>query len=193
MPRRQSDKSVVEKLNLGNKIRDLRLKRGFTLNELAERTGFSIALLSQIENNIVSPPISTLWKIAEVLGVKIYYFFQDTPIEGEDFVVVRGGKGKPVARRETYPNLSFYSLAFGLADRKMEPFMVVFDNDEFGKTPHSHEGEEFLYVLEGSLLLKLGSETIELSAGDSIYYDSKIPHCVEGKKGARFLAVVIKH
>lgn len=189
MPRRQSDKVLIEKLNLGGRIRDLRIQKNMTLNELAEKTGFSVALLSQIENNVVSPPISTLWRIAEALDVKIYYFFQDAPIEG---VVVRGGMGKPTARRETYPNLSFYSLAFGFTNRKMDPYIVVFDNDEVDKIPHAHEGEEFIYVLEGNVTIKLGSEIINLSAGDSIYYDSRVPHCVEGKRGTKFLAVVIK-
>ncbi len=192
MPRRQSDKVLIEKLNLGGRIRDLRIQKNMTLNELAEKTGFSVALLSQIENNVVSPPISTLWRIAEALDVKIYYFFQDAPIEGEDYVVVRGGMGKPTARRETYPNLSFYSLAFGFTNRKMDPYIVVFDNDEVDKIPHAHEGEEFIYVLEGNVTIKLGSEIINLSAGDSIYYDSRVPHCVEGKRGTKFLAVVIK-
>lgn len=190
MPRKPSDKELLEELNLGGKIRDLRVKKRMTLHDLAEKTGFSVALLSQIENNIVFPPVSTLWKIAEALGVKIYYFFQEVPEEGKDFVVTRKGEGKPVARRETYPNLSFYSLAFGLKHRFMDPFLVVFENDEVDKLPHSHEGEEFLYILEGSLTLKLGAVILELREGDSVYYDSRIPHSVEGKKGTKFIAVV---
>lgn len=170
----------------------MRLKRGYTLRDVSQLTGFSTALLSQIENNVVSPPISTLWKIAEALGVKIGYFFQETPQESVDYTVVKKGKGKPTARRETYPNLTFYSLAFGKVSRKMDPYIVVFDRDEKGSNPVSHEGEEFIYVLEGNLKLHLGDKVIELEEGDSVYYDSRISHFVEGKKGTKFLAVVLK-
>ncbi len=183
---------ALKVLDLGGKIRELRMRRGYTLKEVSQMTGFSTALLSQIENNVVSPPISTLWKIAEALGVKIGYFFQESPQESIDYALVRKGKGKPTARRETYPNLSFYSLAFGKMDRKMDPYLVEFDRDENCNRAISHEGEEFIYVLEGSLKIHLGDKVIELREGDSIYYDSRVSHCVEGKKGTKFLAVVLK-
>ncbi len=190
MRKKREAHEALKELNIGGKIRDLRLKRGYTLRDVSQLTGFSTALLSQIENNVVSPPISTLWKIAEALGVKIGYFFQDTPKEGEDYALVRKGKGKPVARRETYPNLTFYSLAFGKLNRRMDPFLVVFEKNEEGTRPVSHEGEEFIYVLEGSLKMTLGDREIVLEEGDSIYYDSRISHCVEGKRGTKFLAIV---
>ncbi|BAT71461.1 XRE family transcriptional regulator [Thermosulfidibacter takaii ABI70S6] len=192
MRKKRDSNEPIKELNLGGKIRDLRLKRGYTLRDVSQLTGFSTALLSQIENNVVSPPISTLWKIAEALGVKIGYFFQETPQESVDYTVVKKGKGKPTARRETYPNLTFYSLAFGKVSRKMDPYIVVFDRDEKGSNPVSHEGEEFIYVLEGNLKLHLGDKVIELEEGDSVYYDSRISHFVEGKKGTKFLAVVLK-
>jgi len=190
MRKKRDPHEVIKELNIGGKIRDLRIKKGLTLKDVSKVTGFSTALLSQIENNVVSPPISTLWKIAEALGVKIGYFFQEAPKEGVDYCVVRKGKGKPVVRRETYPHLAFYSLAFGKMDRKMDPFLVVFDQDEPEKEPTSHEGEEFIYVLEGRIKLRLGSTVIELEEGDSVYYDSKISHSVSGRKGTKFLAVL---
>ncbi len=190
--KKRNSQAALEELNLGGKIRELRMKRGYTLKDVSRLTGFSTALLSQIENNVVSPPISTLWKIAEALGVKIGYFFQETPEENVDYTLVRKGKGKPTARRETYPNLSFYSLAFGKLNRKMDPFLVVFDKDEKCSQRVSHEGEEFIYVLEGKLKIILGNQEIELEEGDSIYYDSRVSHCIEGKKGTKFLAVILK-
>ncbi len=190
MRRKREPQEVVKELNIGGKIKKLRMEKGLTLRDVSQKTGFSTALLSQIENNVVSPPISTLWKIAEALGVKIAYFFQETPREGQDYCIVRAGEGKPVARRETYPNLSFYSLAFGKLDRKMDPFYVVFEKDQEMREPMSHEGEEFLYILEGTLKLQLGDKTIYLNEGDSIYYDSRISHCAAGKKGTKFIAVL---
>ncbi len=190
--RKRDTHEAIERLNLGGKIRELRLKKGYTLKEMSKITGFSTALLSQIENNVVSPPITTLWRIAEALGVKIACFFQESPEENVDYTLVRKGEGKPTARRETYPNLSFYSLAFGKLNRKMDPYLVIFDKDEKCPQSVSHEGEEFIYVLEGKLKLKLGDRTFELEEGDSIYYDSRVSHCVEGKKGTKFIAVVLK-
>ncbi len=192
MRKRREPREVVKELDIGGKIKKLRMEKGLTLRDVSKKTGFSTALLSQIENNVVSPPISTLWKIAEALDVKIGYFFQETPKEGQDYCIVRAGQGKPMARRETYPNLSFYSLAFGKIDRKMDPFLVVFDRDEEIKEPMSHEGEEFLYILEGSLDIQLGDTFITLNEGDSIYYDSRISHCAAGKKGTKFIAVLWK-
>ncbi len=192
MRRKREASEVLKELNIGGKIRELRLKKGYTLKDLSKITGFSTALLSQIENNVVSPPISTLWKIAEALEVKIGYFFQETPEEGVDYTLVRKGQGKPVSRRETYPNVTFYSLAFGKFNRKMDPFLVVLDKDEKGMVPISHEGEEFLYILEGNLKLVLGNTELELESGDSVYYDSRVPHYIEGKRGTKFLAVVLK-
>ena len=75
--REKRQRDVLERLNLGGKIKALRRRKGYTLKDVSERTGFSTALLSQIENNIVSPPISTLWRIAEVLETKLHYFFQE--------------------------------------------------------------------------------------------------------------------
>ncbi len=188
----KKQKDVLKELDLGGKIRDLRQKRGMTLKDISERTGFSTALLSQIENNIVSPPISTLWKIAQALDVKLTYFFQTSPLEQQDYFVVRKGQGKPVFRQESRFAITYFSLAYGKEGRKMDPFLIEFSGEEEEMEPLGHEGEEFVYVLKGKLELTYGDKLIILEEGDSIYYDSRVSHKADAAPGTVLLAVLYR-
>ena len=185
----RNQQDVLKELNLGGKIRELRLKNRMTLKDISEKSGFSTALLSQIENNIVSPPISTLWKIAQALNVKLTYFFQQTPKEKADYFVVRKGKGKPVFRHESRYSLSYYSLGYGKEGRRMDPYMIEFTGEEENEEPLGHEGEEFLYVIKGRMKLIYANTQIVLEEGDSIYHDPRIMHKVEAYPGTEVLAV----
>jgi len=185
-------KDVLKELNLGGKIRDLRVEKGLTLKQVSEKTGFSTALLSQIENNIVSPPISTLWKIAEALDVKLTYFFQQVPIEKKDYFIVRKGNAKPVFRHESRFTHTYYSLGYGKEARKMDPFLVEFSGEEEHTEPMSHGGEEFIYVLKGKMELIYGEKHIILNEGDSIYFDSRVAHAAKGDAGSLIIAVLYR-
>jgi len=188
----KKQKDVLKELDLGGKIRDLRQKRGMTLKDISEKTGFSTALLSQIENNIVSPPISTLWKIAQALEVKLTYFFQTSPVEQQDYFVVRKGKGKPVFRQESRFAIKYLSLGYGKEGRRMDPFLIEFSGKEEEMEPLAHEGEEFLYVIKGKLKLTYGDKLIILEEGDSIYYDSRVSHKADASPGTMLLAVLYR-
>jgi len=185
-------RDVLKELDLGGKIRGLRLKKGMTLKDVSEKTGFSTALLSQIENSIVSPPISTLWKISQALDAKLTYFFQQSPVEQQDYFVVRKGKGKSVFRQESRYAINYHSLGYGKEDRKMDPYLVQFTGEEEPMEALGHDGEEFLYVLQGRIHLTYGDKTIILEEGDSIYYDSRVIHKAEGIPGTTLLAVLYR-
>ncbi len=186
-------KEVLERLNLGGRIKELRLQRGLTLKDLAERTGFSPALLSQVENNLVSPSISTLWNFAEALGVKIGYFFQQDGEERKDYVLTRAGEEALVYRNELPHTIPYRDLAYGMDDRNMTPFLVQCDEPcEFSLKEITYEGEEFLHVLEGGVVVRYGSKEFELRPGDSIYYNAQIPHKLAVKGSARFMAVLFE-
>jgi len=186
-------KPVLEKLNLGGKFKELRKQRGLTLKDLGERTGFSPALLSQVENNIVSPSISTLWTLAESLGVKIGYFFQQEGVESEDYVVTRAGREALVYRNELPHTLPYRDLAYGLEEREMSPFLLDCEQTcEFSLKEVTYEGQEFLYVMDGGLVVQYGESRFELGPGDSMYYNAQIPHHIEAPKGTRFLAVLFE-
>ncbi len=190
----KSRKSLIEALNIGGEIRKLRKEKGYTLKELAQRTGFSTALLSQIENNVVSPPISTLWIIANALEIRLAHFFQQTPLNEQDYFIVRKGKGRLMTRKESQMILTYESLGYGKEDRTMEPLIIHFkgDEDRVDQDTMSHTGEEFLYVLSGEVSVEYGDQHFVLYPGDSILFESVVPHKVYGQKGSTALVVIYR-
>ncbi len=186
----------LQALGIGKRIRQLRLQRSLTLQNVSDLTGLSKPLLSQIENDIASPPIATLLKISRGLGVEIGYFFRTNPAS-ERISVVRRGEQREVLHRESgleaTAGYRYESLAYSIPDTHMEPFIVEIEpRSEQDLVYYNHPGEEFLYVLAGSLEFRGEGRVIELSVGDSLYFDSGIPHAVRGQKGrkARVIAVI---
>ncbi len=185
----------VRDLNLGQKIRKLRQEKRLTLQELSELTSLSKPLLSQIENEQVVPPIATLLKIAKGLKVGIHFFFEDEG-DRQKYVLMRGEKGKTSRRRSRNDSPQVYlyrTLAPGIRHKKMEPFLVEFELAEWNNSfLYNHEGEEFIYLLEGELEFHYGAEVLQLKPGDSIYYDSSEPHgyVSRGEKKAKAVAVL---
>ena len=182
-------------VQVGDHIREFREARGITLQQLAERTGFSAALISQIENRMVSPPLGTLVKIANAFDTSVSAFIGGK--EERAFSIVRKEERTTVSRvgpkeggRSSY---TYEALGAGKAGRKMEPFLVrlqpLLDRNV---VRNSHEGEEFLFVLSGKVEVFLDRYSDVLSEGDCIYYNSTIPHHVHSaeEKEAVILAVI---
>ena len=187
-------KDEIRDLRLGGKIRKRRQERRLTLQGLADLTGLSKPLLSQIENDQVIPPLATLLKIAKGLKVGIHFFFED---EGDrrKYVLIRG-EGPLSMRRpksDAPQGYRYRSLAPGLRQKQIEPFLVEFELTEWNDDCFfNHEGEEFLYILDGELEFHYGEEIMRLLPGDSIFYDSSIPHgyLSVGEGKARAVAVL---
>jgi transcriptional regulator with XRE-family HTH domain len=184
-----------EEVRVGEKIKALREQKGLSLKELADLTGFSTALLSQMENHLVSPSLGTIIKMAGALGVRVGDFLGET--EGEPYTIVRKEERKKVSRFASKDGVkygySYESLGFEKKDRHMEPFIVTLEPATVKTSKTSvHEGEEFIFVLEGEMEVILGNHTDILYPGDSIYYDSTIPHRVQchQDKITRILAVL---
>jgi transcriptional regulator with XRE-family HTH domain len=188
-------KHEVKNLHIGRKIRELRKKAGLVLQDLSDRTGFSKPLLSQIEKEIVSPPIATLLKISKALGVNIGFFFQDDSPE-EKVVLVRSDESKVIDSRYFGREESGYyyeALAYKKSKKYMEPFLVEFKRMKAEKLSYfSHEGEEFIYLLEGTLEFRTEDQQYVLYPGDSLYFESSIPHAYRAleRRNARALTVV---
>lgn len=190
--------AAAEEFHIGSKIKVLRLARKKTLQEVADDTGFSPALISQIENNNVSPPIATLSRIAKVLGVRVGYFFKDEGPE-EEYEVVRK-ESRPavtrvISRTGGEHGYTYNALTHRKRDKIMEPFLLTVDpgmRDE--ENLYSHEGEEFLLILEGETELLLEDKRIVLTEGDCVYFESSLKHRLlsHGGKGAKVLAVLAK-
>ncbi len=182
-------------LTIGEKIRDLRGKRGFSLQDMANRTGYSSAILSQIENHMVSPPLGALIKLAKALEVKVGTFFGDEP--RESYAIVRKDERRNISRFASKEGVnygySYESLGFDKKDRHMEPFLVSLEPATVKSEKLStHEGEEFIFILEGEMEAILGTHKDILYAGDCIYYDSTVPHKVQchGNIPTKILAVI---
>ncbi len=185
----------TQEMRVGEKVKKLREEKGMSLGELAEKSGFSSALLSQVENHMISPPLGTLIKLAQAMDVAIGHFFDDNA--EAPFVIVRSGERKHISRVASKEGVkfgySYESLAQDKKNRFMEPFLVTLEPaTKKDRNAFSHDGEEFIFVLEGEMEVTLEDHTDLLKPGDSIYFDSKLRHRVEcsGEGNARILAVI---
>jgi len=169
----------VKELQIGSKIRKLRQQKRMTLQSLTDVTGLSKPLLSQIENDQVIPPLATLLRIAKAFKVGLHTFFEE---EGTSkCIFVPAGESRQLSRSSlpsgmTHPYI-YHSLAFGKKNRNMEPYIIEFDNRELtDDLLVSHEGEEFLFLLEGEVVFHYGDQIIRMRSGDSVYYESNEKH-----------------
>ena len=156
-------------------------KRQMDIHGLAKATGLDPDFIDTMLKEEVYPPLGPLMKIARALGVRLGTFLDDQ--ETSDPYIVRqaeraaefsvlDGKNKAAA-------LNFYSLGKGKADRHMEPFFVeILPESANDKVLSSHEGEEFIAVISGAIEVIYGNKTHTLGAGDSVYYNSIVPHYV---------------
>ena len=189
-------KEELKELNLGQKIKTLRQRKGWSLQQMTDKTHLSVPLLSQIESEVVAPPVATLLKISKALNVNIGYFFQEEE-SGKRAVIVRKNERKQVFRRihEDPSKVGYYyeSLAYPKADKHMEPFQVQFElKKKEDLIFFNHKGEEFVFVLEGQIEFNYEDETFILEPGDSLYFDSSFPHAFRavGKKNALAIDVI---
>jgi len=183
---------------IGGKIKGIRESRSLTIDELAERAGVNRIQVERIENNIEIPSLAPLIKIARALGVRLGTFLDDQTELGPVVSRAEISKGQNAIRftnESTVPrkHMEYHSLSLDKAGRHMEPFLIDIDpSGEDVFTLSSHEGEEFIYVLEGIVEVAYGKQNYILEAGDSIYYDSIVAHHVHSCNNdpAKILGVV---
>jgi transcriptional regulator with XRE-family HTH domain len=183
------------------KIKRLRKNQNMTLKDLAQRAGLTESYLSRIENSSSAPPISTLSRIAEILGTDITFLFQPEPETADgnpDIVVVRNEEidfdNLTVGpNQKSFYRYSYIPLAEQKQGKNMQPYIVV-EDFEFGETL-THDGEEFVFILEGEIELLYGTEIYQLKKGDYAYFDSLTPHNARsvGEKKAETLVVIFPH
>jgi len=184
----------------GKRISELCKTYSVSPETLSERSGVSIELIRRIEKEDLIPDLAPLIKIARALGVRLGTLLDDQEELGP--VITRAGTAGDAARFITGlpgegpvsgepQGLTFKALAPGKGGRHMEPFFVDIEPEAEQKMS-SHEGEEFIYVISGNLALEYGSQSQILREGDSVYYDSIVPHRVVSGNGrpVRILAVI---
>ena len=182
---------------VGGKIAALREAHNLSVDELAERCGCGVEVINALEGGEIAPSLTPLIQITRALGVRLGTLVDDDTELGP--VVTRSADADPAVRMKSLQTasdagkLDFFSLAEGKGSRHMEPFMITVHPVPAEQHKLSgHEGEEFLFVLDGAIEIEYGQDLHVLNSGDSIYYDSIVRHQVRahGSDDARILAVV---
>jgi transcriptional regulator with XRE-family HTH domain len=195
MPQGEQTHPAVEELKIGGKVKDLRERNFFTLQDLAAKTGLSKPLLSEIEADEVMPPVATLLKLAKALNVGMAYFFKDEA-PAEQVSVTRAGERLSVKRRphhrEGEVDYIYESLEARMPGKHMEPLLVDFVPMETADMVFtSHEGEEFLFLLDGKLEFRTNDRVETLFAGDALYFDAGQNHSFRSLTDGPARAVVV--
>ena len=182
-----------KQISVGAKLMQLRESRSLSREQLAERSSQPLQLIEQIESGGLIPGLSPLIKIARVLGVRLGTFLDGEEQAGP--VISRKDHLAKAPRfaggtRADRAGMDFHALAPGKTGRHMEPF-IVDAHPEADVQLSTHEGEELLYILEGRVEVLYGKGAYALEVGDSVYYDSVVPHQVRAVEApAKLLAVV---
>ena len=166
--------AVIE-AEIGKRIKALRTKKRNTLEVLAQKTGFSKGYLSKVEKSTKSPPVSTLGIIARALGVTISALLGEeaprTPL-----CLVRKDERPLISRDGTAFGYSYEAMAYRYPNKIMEPFLLTLPVKPKKRTFYQHEGEEILFVIQGTMKFLHGDEEYIVHEGDCIYFDSSLPH-----------------
>lgn len=174
-------------MQLGRKIRDLRHRRGLTVQQLADASGLSKGFISQVENSRTSPSLATLNDLAVALQTSVAYLVVE---EDQMPCVIRA---KQRARVRVGGNTSLVEVLSAHPKRNLELLMAELPPGlSAGDKLHYHHGEEIVVCMEGRVRLTCGSHTVVLDAGDSCHYDGRVPHAVEncGDGVARVLIAI---
>ena len=178
--------------DLGVRVRQLRENRGYSISELAQLTGYEADFLEGIEKGETKPQLGTMIRLSEALKGAL-----GSLIAGEGdrpYAITRRKERKSVSRSTTARGsqelYAYKSLAPEVQNKHMEPLLVRLKENPEDETS-MHEGEEFIFVLEGQVIVRLGQDRFELDPGDSVYYQSAQSHMVAAKKeSATILAVI---
>ena len=178
--------------SIGEKLRTLRLHKSMGLVELSKHTGLSTALLSKLERGKLFPTLPTLLRIAMVYSVGLDFFFTDER-KRRVVSVVRKQDRVRFPERPGAQDVPYYfeCLDYKANERKLNAFVAEFHEvSPENLRPHQHPGVELLYLLKGSLTLKIGSEEFQLEAEDAIYFDAAVQHSYR-RRGAKSCSGVI--
>jgi len=177
---------------IGERMKALREIAGYSCEKLAGILGLSVEEYLKYESGETDIPISILFKIADEFHVEFTALATGKEPRLQRYTLVRSGKGLDVNRRKDY---KYNNLAYNFVNKKAEPFLVTVEPqpDDKPVPRNSHPGQEFNYVLEGTLKIMLDGHEIILQPGDSLYFDSSIPHGMQAlnNQTAKFLAIIL--
>ena len=171
-------------MEIGKKIRELRMWKGLTQEELADRSELSKGFISQLERNLTSPSITTLMDILQCLGTSIGEFFNEAPDEQIVF-----GKQDYFVKEDTEYKNEIKWIIPNAQKNTIEPIYLTLQAGGSTCPDTPHEGEEFGYVLQGAVSIHLGNKTYKAKKGESFYYTADKTHFLSSKNGATLIWV----
>jgi transcriptional regulator with XRE-family HTH domain len=174
---RDVQEKVLE-VAIGREVRGFRKKLGITVADLAAATNLSLGMLSKIENGVTSPSLTTLQALSRALGVPVTAFFRRFE-EERNAVFVKAGEGVDVERRGTRAGHQYNLLGHidsNSAGVTVEPYLITLTADSDVFPTFQHDGMEFLYMLEGEVVYRHGSNLFRMTPGDSLFFDADAPH-----------------
>ena len=171
-------------MKIGNRLKELRIQKGLTQEELADRAELSKGFISQLERNLTSPSIATLLDILQCLGTTIGEFFNESPEEQIVF-----GKSDYFEKLDTELKNEIKWIIPNAQKNVMEPIMLTLEAEGETYPDNPHEGEEFGYVLQGSIAIRIGNKVYRAKKGESFYFVSDKKHYLTSKSGATILWV----
>lgn len=171
-------------MSIGLKLKELRVLKGLTQEELADRAELSKGFISQLERDLTSPSIASLMDILQCLGTSIGEFFNETPEEQIVF-----GKTDYFEKHDTELKNEIKWIIPNAQKNVMEPIMLTLQAGGETYPDNPHEGEEFGYVLQGSISIHIGNKTYRAKKGESFYFISDKKHYLTSKTGAVLLWV----
>ncbi|MFB9275670.1 helix-turn-helix domain-containing protein [Cohnella cellulosilytica] len=162
-------------MDIGSRIKLIRKQQNRTQDEIALQCGFTKSLLSKIENGKTMPPVATLMKISEALGIRVSDLLEEQPRPGTIFNTADQTRD-PNRWVKTDKGYSFYAYASERRDKAMQPYLFRARKDEVKAHSLSHRGEEFIYMLSGIMKYRIGQVEYTLHPGDGIYFNSLEDH-----------------
>ena len=171
-------------MDIGNKLKELRVLKGLTQEELADRSELSKGFISQLERNLTSPSITTLMDILQCLGTSIGEFFNEAPNEQIVF-----GKQDYFVKEDTEYKNEIKWIIPNAQKNTIEPIYLTLQAGGSTCPDTPHEGEEFGYVLQGAVSIHLGNKTYKAKKGESFYYTADKTHFLSSKNGATLIWV----
>lgn len=167
---------VSEQMNINAKIKDLRTRKGYTLDRLAEITGFTKGYLSKVERSSKTPPFATVQTIANALDVDIVELIEthQDVLGSKNIELLKHSDSVKSEWEESSSVYSFKPLVNVYRNKYMSPFLFRIRKGESDMT--AHDSEEFVYVLEGNVQLNYEGRTYKLGKGDCFYLDARIKH-----------------
>ncbi len=176
---------------VGKRVKKYREHLGLTQEQLAVNSSLDLTFIKDVEDGIVYPPIGSMIKLSRALGQRLGTFMDDQYVA--DPIIVRYSERKEEtanSRDGAKGHYHYYPLGKGKSDRHMEPLFIRIEEDE-EKAMSTHEGEEFMVVVHGKIIVRYGKEEYILERGDSVYYNSVVSHFIGDIDGpAEILAVL---